>query len=54
MVLPVVYRTGGESAAATYDFMDLADGSGVVTLYGGIDQSAAGVLSRNQFYSDVI
>lgn len=53
----VYRRSSGE--VVTYDFFDLADGSGIVTLYGAVDSRGRGVLSggyltRNTPYSDTI
>lgn len=55
MALPVVYRGGGEQSIASYDYVDLADGIGYVTLYGSVTQiSSAGLLTKSTIYSDLI
>lgn len=35
MAIPIRYRRASEQSIATYDFFDLAEGTGKVTLYGG-------------------
>jgi len=59
MGVPVVYRKKSPTSLTNYDFMDLADGAGVVTLYGAIDANGGGVLSggyltRSTPYADAI
>lgn len=59
MGVPLVYRKTGEQTITTYDFFDLADGSGQVVLYGAVDSTgrdsfSGGYLTRNTPYSDSI
>lgn len=65
MTLPLFFPSLGERALASYDFVDIAAGTGVQTFYGGIFLSGAEatsytstgakhVLSSQKFYSDVV
>lgn len=54
-MIPVIYRNQGEGSVASYDWIDLADGLGYVTLYGATANiSGAGILTKNTLYSDKI
>ena len=48
--IPVEFRRGGEGAVASYDYQDIADGTGFKILYPG-DASGANILTTNAFYS---
>lgn len=55
MVVPNKFRKTGEQILATYNFQDIADGTGVAVLLLGkesIDGTASYVLDANPFYSD--
>ena len=46
--VPVVYRSGGSNAVASYSYTDLAEGTGIVKLYAGGLQDANGIKYRLQ------
>lgn len=52
LVPPVFRRTS--SKLATYNFYDIASGTGYITFYGSIDQSTNGILSSKVTYSDAV
>lgn len=51
MVVPIVFRRGGEGAVASYDFYDVASGSGYIEFYAGRGMSV-NLLSTFKFYSN--
>lgn len=54
MPIPAIYRTTGEGALANYDYTDLAEGTGVVKLYGfnvNVSGAISFILSKNDIYS---
>ncbi len=51
MGIPIVYRKSGEGAIASYDFFDIAAGTGYETFYIG-EASGAQILTNVSFYSD--
>lgn len=53
MPVPIFYRKTPEGSIATYNFIDLAEGTGVVQYYGA-KVSGAYLLTTNQLYSDEI
>ena len=60
MPIPTVYRKEAEAALASYDYVDIASGTGFVTFYGGrvsvsgANVSGGFVLRGDKFYSDLI
>lgn len=50
MPLPVIYRGGG-NPNTLYSFQDIANGTGIITFYGAVDQSGAGILATTTIYS---
>jgi hypothetical protein len=54
MGVPRVYRNSGEGVIATYNFFDIAGGSGIVTFYGATDQSGNGILTNNAISTDSV
>jgi len=56
-MIPVKFRKSAEASIASYDYVDIAEGTGVVVFNGGkaaVSGSAVFLLSRNTFYSDVV
>ncbi len=54
MAIPQVYEAGAEAAFASYDYIDIAEGTGIIILNGMAVQDDSGVdhiLSRNTLYS---
>lgn len=54
MPLKPVYRGGGEKAIATYDYVDVAEGTGIVLYYGFVTEDSGGAtyaISTNQTYT---
>lgn len=54
MVIPQKFRKTGEPIIATYDFTDVADGTGVIAFNLGVvatDATQTFILSRNPFFS---
>jgi len=54
-MIPLRFRKSSEGALANYDFVDIAEGTGVVIFYGGATETSAGItylFSKNAFYSE--
>ena len=54
MPVPIVYRKSGEQSIATYDYFDIADGTGIKAFYMAAISGATHMLTSNQIYSDVV
>lgn len=57
MGFPRVYRKSGESATISYDFYDLAEGTGIKKIYGYATTTVSGItykLGTNIVYADTI
>ncbi len=52
MAVPMVFRGKGGSQLATYNFTDIASGTGYITFYGA-SISGAYILNNNTIYSDM-
>jgi len=57
MGFPVVYRKNSSRNLTSYNYVDIADGTGIVEFYGakkGTSTSSTYVLTTNQVYSDEV
>ena len=58
MGVPIVYRKSEERAIASFDFNDIAEGTGIIIFYGYFDADSATdpdhKMSQNKFFSRVI
>lgn len=54
MVVPITFRGTGEKAIATYDYADVAEGTGIVILNAFETQNGGHVLSKESIYSSTI
>lgn len=53
--IPVQFRKGGETAIASYNYVDVAEGTGIVTYYGYSNASGAYSLTTNSsVFSDTV
>ena len=53
MVIPINYRKSAEGSIASYDYFDIAEGTGILTLYGATTTTGA-ILTKNIVYSTTI
>lgn len=57
MPIPTIFSNQGGTALANYNYVDIANGTGIVVFYGGHaydGTTSLGVLDENTFYSDLI
>jgi hypothetical protein len=57
MIIPIRFRKSSEGAIASYDFVDIAEGTGVSAFYLAQAQTSSAIsyiLTTNQIYSDII
>ena len=52
--IPIIYRKAGETAVASYNYTDIAEGTGVVVFYGFKTYDGNYHLSNNVLYSETI
>jgi len=56
MAIPQVYKTAAEGAIASYNYTDIAEGTGIVTFYAARTQDSVAshsILTQNVVYSDI-
>src|SRR3990167_1116392 len=54
MPVPIVYRKSGEQSIATYDYFDIAEGTGIKAFYPATLSGALGILTADSnVYSDL-
>jgi len=54
MVIPINYRKSAEGSIASYDYFDIAEGTGIIVLYGAQDAAGNYVLSNQTLFSATI
>lgn len=53
-ILRQKFRKSSAGAIATYDFIDIAQSTGIIVFYGAVDQSSSGILTNASTYSDKV